>query len=208
MKYLIAGCLFLLASLSTVAQTELAVHAGYNHNTASVDIAGKKQSTGYLPGIHIGGRIKTGFEPPLYFVGMLSYNLRGFVLKPSVGDTSRLEARIHYIDIAPMLNYDFKLNANNKIGIIVGPAIGVALSGKQKITEDGATRNEQMKLSFSNNYGYVNVGIQAGLNYQFNKMFLEGTYHLGVTSINNNEEFDDTNIKNRGFAISLGYWFK
>ncbi|RYY44621.1 MAG: PorT family protein, partial [Chitinophagaceae bacterium] len=148
------------------------------------------------------------FEPPLHFVGMLSYNLRGYTAIPLTGDTSKIENRIHYIDLAPMLSYDFKTGENSHFSLSIGPVLGVAISGRQKITENGQTNSSKMQFSFSNNYGYFNLGIHNGLSYHFNNWFVEGSYHLGVSSINNNEEVDDTNIKNRGFALTLGYWLK
>jgi hypothetical protein len=208
MKYLIAGICAFLISLSSLAQTNIALHAGYTHNTAKVITGNNKQPAGYVPGFSIGARVKTAFEPPLYFVGMISYSLRGYTLNPLAGDTSKLETHIHYIDIAPMLNYDISLGNNRQLSLTVGPVLGVAFSGRQKITENGITSSAPMKFSISNNYGYFNVGIHNGISYRFNKMFIEGSYHLGVSSINNNEEMDNTNIKNRGFALSVGYWFK
>jgi hypothetical protein len=207
MKYFIIGSFALLLSLSSLAQTDFAVSAGYNYNTARVHRLNTKQPTGYVPGFNIGLRLKTGFEPPLHFVAMLSYTQRGFSLDQPGNDTTRLKTNIHYVDIAPMLNFDFNVGNNNKFSLIAGPVLGIALSGKQKITIDDVTSTSSMKFSISNNYGLFNVGILTGLSYQFNKIFIEGTYHLGVTSINNNEEFDNKNIKNRGFALNMGYWF-
>jgi hypothetical protein len=208
MKYFIIALFAVLPSLSSLAQTDFAISAGYNHNTARIKQLNTKQPTAYVPGFNIGLRVKTGFEPPLHFVGMLSYNRRGFILDLPGNDTTRLETSIHYVDLAPMLNYDFAVGTSNKFSLIAGPVLGIALSGKQKYTINEMTSTSPMKFSISNNYGLFNVGILTGLSYQFNKIFIEGTYHIGVTSINNNEEFDNTNIKNRGFALNIGYWFK
>ncbi|RYF87835.1 MAG: PorT family protein [Chitinophagaceae bacterium] len=209
MKYFITGLLIIGAAFQSVAQTNFAVTAGYNHNTARILTNNVKQSTGYKPGFNLGARLKTSFEPPLHFVAAISYNNRGYTFEPSTfGDTSKIETSIHYIDIAPMLNYDFNVGNNNKISLTAGPVLGIAFSGKQKITEDGVTKSSDMKFSMSGNYGYFNVGIHSGISYQFNKMFVEAAYHLGFSSISNEEELDKTNIKNRGFSLTLGYWLK
>lgn len=208
MKYFIIAIFTVFLSLSSTAQTNFAASAGYNHNTAKIQRLNTKQPTGSVPGFNIGLRVKTGFEPPLHFVGMLSYNQRGFILDLPGNDTTKLETSIHYVDLAPMLNYDINVGNDSKFSIIAGPVLGVALSGKQKFTINEMTSTSPMKFSISNNYGLFNVGILTGLSYQLNKIFIEGTYHIGVNSINNNEEFDNTNIKNRGFAINIGYWFK
>lgn len=208
MKYLIAGMVALVFSSASVAQSKFAIQAGYNHNTARVHKGTEKQATGYVPGFNIGARFKTAFEPPLHFVGMLSYNLRGFTREAVNDSVSKIENHIHYIDIAPMLSFDIKAGGNNHFSITAGPVLGIAFSGKEKTTKNGVTSTAPMVFSFTNNYGYANIGIHTGLSYHFKKVFIEGSYHLGVSSINNEEEFDDTNIKNRGFALSLGYWLK
>ena len=208
MKYLLAGLLLFSCSFSATAQTRIGVHAGYNYNTARIYTNQEKQPTDYVSGFNIGARIKTGFEPPLHFVGMLNYNMRGYTLEPLAGPVQKIETRIHYIDVAPLLNYDFKTGSNNFLSLTLGPTLGIAVSGKQKITENNITKSSAMKFSFSGNYGYANVGIFGGLSHHFNKFFIEGSYHLGVNSINNDEEVDGTNIKNRGFAVNIGYWLK
>ena len=208
MKYLLAGMFALAMSFSSVAQSKFAVQAGYNHNTARVHVSNVKQPTGYVPGFNIGARFKTSFEPPLHFVGMLSYNMRGYTLKPLQGDTSKIETHIHYIDIAPLLSFDIGGSDKNHFSITAGPVMGIAFSGRQKTTENGVTTSAPMKFDVSKDYGYASFAIFTGLSYHFDKMFVEASYHLGVSSINNNEETDNTNIKNRGFAISLGYWLK
>ena len=208
MKYLLTGIAAITISLSSVAQNSIAVHAGYNHSSARIFTGNVKQPTGYVPGVNIGLRLKTAFEPPLFFTPMISYNLRGYTTEPRSGTIEKIETHIHYIDIAPLLNYDIKTAGKNHFSLTAGPVLGIAVSGKQKITENGTTTSSPMKFSMTNNFGYFSLALHSGISYHFNKMFIEGSYHLGFSSINNNEEVDDTNIKNRGFAISLGYWLK
>lgn len=208
MKYFLAGVFAIALSFSSVAQNSIAVHAGYNHNTARIFNSDVKQPTGYVPGVNISIRLKTAFEPPLFFTPMISYNLRGYTVEPLSGSIEKIETHIHYIDIAPLLNYDLTTGEKNHFSVTAGPVLGIAVSGKQKITENGATTSAPMKFSMSNNFGYFNLALHTGISYHFNNMFIEGAYHLGFSSINNNEEVDGSNIKNRGFALSLGYWLK
>ena len=197
-----------MASLACQAQTNFAVSAGYNHNTARVLIDNVKQPTGYLPGFNISARVKTAFEPPLHFVGLIAYNLRNATIEPLSGTVEKKEINIHYLDLAPLLSFDFAAGSKRTITLTAGPMLGMALGGRQKITENQTTTASPMKFSMSGNYGFANIAILSGISFQFNKLFVEATYHLGVNSINNEEEFDNTNIKNRGFALSLGYWLK
>ncbi len=208
MKHLVLSAVLLITLSAATAQTRLAVKAGYNHTTARVHIKDVKQPTGYQPGVNLGLQLKAGFEPPLHFTGLVSYNMRGYTLTPLVGDTDRLETRMHYLNIAPMLSYDIATGKTTHITLTAGPMAGLAFSGTQKITTAGVTNSSKMKFSTSSNYGLFDLAIYNSLGYHFDKIFIEASYFLGFVSINNNEEKDRTNIKNRGFGVSLGYYLR
>lgn len=208
MKHLIVSALLFILFVPAKAQTRIALRAGYNHNTASIHHKGAEQPTGYVPGVHVGLQVKTAFEPPLHFTGLVAYNRRGFTLTPLYGDSQRVETRIHNLNLAPLLSYDIATRKNQHLTLTAGPMAGIAFSGSQEITEGGETRSSKMKFSTSANYGFFDLAIYSGIGYHFNKVFIEASYHLGFVSINNNEEKDGTNIKNRGLNVSLGYYFR
>ena len=208
MKQFILVCQCMLVSILASAQTKIAIKGGYNHNTAMVKVDNVKQPTGFMPGINLGMQVKTSFEPPLHFTGLLSYNLRGFSITPVNGTIQKIETRIHYINLAPLLTYDIATDKLNHISLSTGPMAGIAFSGTQKITETGVTSSSKIKFSTSENYGFFDLGIHNSIAYHFKNIFIEASYYWGFVSINNNEETDKTNIKNRGFGLSLGYYIK
>lgn len=203
---LVCGCMFV--SFLASAQTRIAIKGGYNHSTARVLVDNVNQPTGFMPGINLGMQVKTSFEPPLHFTGLVSYNLRGFSVTPLNGTIQKIETRLHYINLAPLLTYDIATDEQHHISLTTGPMAGLGFSGTQKITEAGVTNSSKIKFSTSENYGLFDLAIYNSIGYHFNKIFIEASYYWGFVSINNNEETDKTNIKNRGFGLSLGYYIK
>ena len=208
MKHLVIIAVLLLSVLATKAQTRIAIKGGYNHSSARIHINDVKQPTGSIPGFNLGVQLKAAFEPPLHFTALLSYNMRGYSLPLTNSDTQKIETRFHNINLAPLLSYDIAAGKNGHITLTTGPMAGLALSGTQKITEAGVTRSSKMIFSTSSNYGLFDLAIYNSIGYHFDKFFVEASYHLGFVSINNNEEFDKTNIKNRGLGLSIGYYIK
>jgi hypothetical protein len=206
MKLASTLCITLLSCLSLSAQVKFAISAGYNHNTARIHKNNVLQQTGDVPGANVNFRVETDFEAPLYFSGMIGYSMRGYEYKSRPDST--IKTNIHYVDIAPMFNYHIKTGNKNYINLFAGPLVGLAISGKQKINYNGETVSEPMKFSLSGYYGLANVAVQSGIAFHFDKWFIEGLYHLGVNSINNEEETDQTNIKNRGISLNIGYWLR
>lgn len=195
-------------SLPSVAQTKIALRAGYNHSSARILLNTIKQKTGYVPGINLGLQVKTSFEPPLHFTALLSYNLRGYTYAVINSPVQKVETQIHYANLAPLISYDIATRENQHFTLTTGPMAGLAISGTQKTTEAGVTTSSKMKFSTSADYGLFDLAIYNSIGYHFNKIFVEASYHLGFVSINNNEETDFTNIKNRGFGLSLGYYIR
>ena len=190
------------------AQTRIAIKGGYNHSTAKVKVDNITQPTGFMPGINLGMQLKTSFEPPLHFTALVYYNLRGFSVTPLNGTVQKIETHLHYINLAPLLTYDIATDEQHHLSLSTGPMAGFAFSGTQKITEAGVTSSSKIKFSTSDNYGLFDLAVYNSIGYHFNKMFIEASYYWGFVSINNNEETDKTNIKNRGFGLSLGYYIK
>ena len=208
MKHLVISAALLTLVFIGKSQTRIAFKGGYNHSTARILINEVKQATGYIPAINLGVQLKADFDPPLNFTGLLSYNMRGYSLTPINSDTQKVETRFHSINLAPLLSYDITTGKNSHITLTTGPMGGLAFSGTQKITEGGVTSSSKMIFSLSSNFGPIDLAIYNSIGYHFNKFFIEASYHLGFVSINNNEEFDKTNIKNRGLGLSLGYYIK
>jgi hypothetical protein len=134
--------------------------------------------------------------------------MRGYTLNPINSDTQKIETRLHGINLAPLLSYDIPAGKNAHITLTAGPMAGISFSGTEKITEAGGIRSSKIIFSTTDHFSPFDLAIYNSIGYHFDKFFVEASYHLGFVSINNNEEFDKTNIQNRGFGLSLGYYIK
>ncbi len=208
MKFLFAVLFTTFSLLHTTAQTRLAVRGGFNYSTARAYFSNKKQSVDFVPGANFGIQLKTAFDGPLHFSPYISYSNRGYIINSASNNGDKTKNSIHYVDVAPILSLDFKVSGENTFVIGVGPTAGLAISGTEKTIVNGVTTSSKMDFSTSKNYGLFDFGLHTSLGYHFRKMFVEVAWQHGLTSINNNEELDNRNIRNRTLSINLGYYFR
>jgi len=208
MKLLLSIALIIFCISPTDAQTKIAVKGGFNYSTARAYFTDVKQSTGFVPGANLAIQVKTVFEGSLHFSPYIAYTTRGYIIKSGNNNGDKVQTFIHYIDIAPVLSLDFVMGGKNSLVISAGPLAGVAISGKEKTTIAGVTSSAKMKFSTDNNYSLFDLGLHTSLGYHFNKFFIEAAYQYGFASINNNEELDKKNIRNRTLSLNIGYYFK
>jgi Outer membrane protein beta-barrel domain len=196
---------FILHTVS--AQTNLGIKAGYNYSTARVIANGVKQKTQYISGYGAAIMFKTWFDGVLHFSPYIAYNRRGYSYSPDTGAIKQIENTIHYIDVVPILSFDFPINPSQSFIAGFGPVMGFAISGKEKITPvNGLTSEKKMVFSFAD-YGRYDVGLTANIGYRFNKYLLEVSYLYSLTDLENNEAIK-RDIRNRMFNMSVGYYFK
>lgn len=215
MKKIYLLVIFALSIIFVSAQTKIAVKAGWNVSTARVhyinDLNGVdiKQPTNYKNGFGIAVLFKTHFDDVLHFSPSIGYNMRGYIYRPTYGDTTKYDNTIHYIDIIPALSADFPVGERkNTLVLSAGPQLGIAISGTEKITTASGTTSKKMKISTDGEYGLFDLGFSYGLGFHTPKLFVEAAYLMGFANINNDVELDKRNIRNRMLSLSLGYYLR
>jgi hypothetical protein len=207
MTKLIAALAAFIVINSTAAQVKLAVKSGYNLTTTRAVYAGVKQPSGYTGGYGIGALLKMPFDGVLHFSPSVMVNKKGFIIKPIAGTNKKEQYAITYVDLIPSLSADFEKGANAFV-ISLGPAISFTNFGKLKTTDNiGVTSSQKIKFGYGN-LGWFDIGLNASIGYHMKKVFVELGYTNGLASINNNEELDQRNIRNRMISLNIGYYFK
>ncbi|MBS1512627.1 MAG: PorT family protein [Bacteroidetes bacterium] len=207
MKKIGIGVLATLFIHLVQAQVKLAAKAGWTMSTARAMYNGIKQPTDYVVGFSAGAMAKIPFDGVLHFSPSVTINKRGFVVKPINGPNAKEQYTITYLDLVPSLSFDFP-NKENSFVISFGPDFGFTNFGHSKITDAGGmTSSQKMTFGFTN-WGWFDLGLTAGAGYHMKKIFIEAGYLHGLASINNNEENDQRNIRNRMFSVSIGYYFR
>jgi Outer membrane protein beta-barrel domain len=191
---------------SATAQVKLAVKGGYNLTTARAVYAGAKQSTGFTNGYGIGALLKMPFDGVLHFSPSVMVNKKGFIIKPA-GTNTKEQYSLFYVDLIPSVSVDFEKGGNSFV-ISLGPDIAITNFGKLKTTgANGVTTSQNLKFGYGE-IGWFDIGLNASVAYHMKKVFVELGYTNGLASINNNEELDQRNIRNRMLSFNIGYYLK
>jgi Outer membrane protein beta-barrel domain len=197
--------LFLISTAA--AQVKIAAKGGWNYASTAAVYAGIKQPSGYISGYGMGVLLKVPFDGVLNFSPSVMINKRGFIIEPLTGVNKKEQYSITYVDLIPSLSVDFPVKSNS-FAISLGPDFGFTNFGKLKTT-DTANLTSTQKLKFGyGGYGWFDIGLNASIGYHTKKIFVEAGYLYGLASINNNEELDLRNIRNRMFSINVGYYFR
>jgi hypothetical protein len=205
-KITAAFAAFVLFAPAT-AQVKLAIKGGYNLTTARALYAGAKQPSDFTSGYGLGALLKMPFDGVLHFSPSVMVNKKGFIIKPIAGTNKKEQYAITYVDLIPALSVDFE-KGNNSFVISLGPVISLTNFGKLKTTDNnGVTTSQKIKFGYGN-LGWFDIGLNASIGYHIKKVFVELGYTNGLASINNNEELDQRNIRNRMISLNIGYYFK
>ena len=197
---------------------EFGVHGGINFANANFDdeeLFGvdldEKSLVGPIAGLVANIPISSNFS----FRPELNYIQKGFkrtYSEPGVGSLE-MTVKFNYIELPLNLAYSFPAG-NHKIFVGAGPSVGFGLSGKSKITvkvEGEPTETEEEDINFGSNededdFKPLDLGLGFFGGFQMdNGFFFKAGYNLGLSNISHDSEFD---FKNRGFGISIGYFFK
>nr|WP_315031679.1 porin family protein [uncultured Chryseobacterium sp.] len=163
---------------------ELIPKAGINIATQSIkDIGGEKSKTSFQAGLGI--NIQTGIsrfsiQPEVNFIS------KGTQIKNNFGNQTYT---FNYIEIPVLAKYSF-----GPVYLNAGPSIGFLMGKNDRIK---ATYGKTKTIDFGLQMG-AGVAIPAGPG----KLIVDGRYNLGLSNISDEKGI---NVKNRGFAISLGY---
>jgi Outer membrane protein beta-barrel domain len=206
MKLLLAAAAASLLCLNGVAQTKIGIKAGPTFSTAKVTVSGVKQSSSYKPGASIGVQFDVPFDGVLHFSPYAAYNMMASSTKYAASG-AQVQTTLHYLSLAPGVSVHLQAPKENAFVIGFTPVLALTSFGNQKTTIGGVTTGEKINFGFDGT-GWFDLGLSGSLGYQFKKMFIQAIYYHGLTSINNKEEFDATNIKNRMFSLQIGYFFK
>lgn len=208
MKLFCKVLLLLIISNHINAQVRIGAKAGWNYSTARAMYTNVKQSTSYTNGFGAGIIAKVPFDGALHFSPSVMVNSRGFIINNPAGGTNKKEQySLTYVDIIPSISFDYE-DGNNTVSLSFGPDFGFTKFGKIKTTDANNITTSQKLLFGFGGYGWFDLGLNTAISYRMKKVFVELSYLDGLASINNNEETDGRNIRNRMLSLNIGYFFK
>lgn len=163
---------------------ELIPKAGITIATQSIkNMDGEKSKTSFQAGlgVNIQTRLQNfSVQPEVNFIS------KGTRIKNHFGNQTY---NFNYIEIPVLAKYSF-----GPVYVNAGPSIGFLVGKSDKIK---AAYGKTKTLDFGLQMG-AGVAIPAGPG----KLIVDGRYNLGLSNISDEK---GVNVKNRGFAVSLGY---
>ncbi len=233
-KFLLAILFVVGLGFTSMAQTiSVGPRVGATFSTIKTDEDEEGVETESITGLQIGGVLNVGLndyfsiQPELLYVQKGSKATMSFSENFEGGEYTfdgSAEAKLSYLELPILAKASFG-NENLKGFITAGPTFGYWLNGKMKVnaterysddfSEFEESYSEQYDVDFDNdddgeeNRFETGASFGAGLGYKLGAGMLniEARYTLGLSSINETSEEDDTKSKNRVFGISVAYLF-
>ncbi len=197
--------MILLTSYSLSAQTQIGV-------TAGVTFANVKAK---IEDISLSPKSKTGFTAGLFADVPLSSNFSfqpalNFVQKGYEDEDDTYSDKLSYSYMEIPLNFVYSTKNNEGFFIGAGPSMAFGLSGKEKYVDKlDPSNSEDTKIKFGSGEEEIKrfelaANVLSG--YKFANGFLFAVnYNLGLNNIQNGDANEIGTIKNRYFAVKLGY---
>lgn len=219
-RQLCLGALLLFVGTSLSAQS-FAVKGGLNLANISYSDGGQvfggeaaDNDTDIRTTFHLGATVDFPIGNVLSFQTGLIYQNRGTQQEFSetvdgITETSKANLQIAYLDIPLTLKANFDLG-NMSAYVYGGGYVGVGLSGQAEIEVDagGFSFSDSFDIEFGEDgdLNRLDYGALIGAGVEFNSIFVEVSYGLGLANIFP-DPVNDESGKNRLISLSLGYRF-
>lgn len=208
---------FLISSMCSLTYAQkFGIRGGFNLANQVWQEDGDTYSADFKmkPGFHIGGIVDFSFTDLLSLEAGLLLDTKGLVMKEDYGSESYEEKiNLYYLDIPVVLKAS--VDVSNGVGIygIIGPYLGMGISGKSKweYSGTGGTETGDDKIEWGNDpendhFKRPDFGFTFGGGVEIKGLLVGVSYDLGLANIS---AYTDNNAKinNRVLRITGCYWF-
>lgn len=187
----------------TVAQTrpEYLVQIGFSRSTISGDTPdGLKSRNGFFGGVGVGLTSESG----LGFRVELNYDQKGVEL-PQDAEV-RYGVQLGYVDVPLLVRYAIGNGEDMTLrpAVFLGPSIGFEVDCKQQALDTGSGFYEQVACPSGTRHSTMVDGV-AGFELGISHFVVGVRYSFGFTKLL--KDADEPDLKNRMWALALGYSF-
>jgi len=194
-KKLFVVILLIFCASAISAQVKVGVTAGLNLSNNSYS-GGNETSV---------NNSKAGFQAGIvadYSVNDKFSILPEFIFTQLGSGGGKSYLRLNYLQLPVNAAYKFNVGSCSKLFVFAGSYIGYGLTAKLK-TWDGDFIDVRFG-SKEDEYKPFDFGLNAGIGYQYEKLFLRLQYSRGINNISPSK---DSSFKNINLSISAGYYF-
>lgn len=230
MKKLLIVIVCVLAAVNGVnAQVvNFGVRAGMNVATAGGNFKdGIKDYMDFKSrvGFHVGVIADVELSEKFYLQPGLYFTTKGLKAEDKEGSYFDIKYNLNYLELPILASYRFNLSDNVQWQINAGPYFAVGVGGKVKETEFDSYEDKKFEYEYDA-FGVADedsdeekgglkrfdAGLSFGTGITYNKIYFGIKYDLGLANIADKKAWTDENgkgqkIRNRNFAISVGYTF-
>ncbi len=196
--------MILLTAHSLTAQTKIGLTGGATFGNVTAKLQGisvsPKMRMGFTAGLFIDCPLSSGFS----FQPALNFVQKGYKIND---ETMTDKVSYGYLEVPLNFVYD-----NKGFFIGAGPSMSSGLSGKEKfVDKQNPSGSGETKIKFGSGNDEIKrfeFGANVLTGYKFKEGFMvSANYNLGLNNIQNGNSTEVGTIKNRYFAVKIGYIF-
>jgi hypothetical protein len=137
-----------------------------------------------------------------------------------INSDNKIVSRLYYnfVEVPVLAKLKFFDEDGSGFYVVGGPFIGLAFSGKQKVSTTllGNTTTDERTFEFENDtegerQRRTDFGVSFGAGVKFGQIFIDARYNLGINNLldndANNQNDTDPYRRTRGIGLVLGYEF-
>lgn len=175
-------------------------------NLASIngdEVDGNKADLGAKAGMTLAGVIglRVSSSTPLFLESGLYYSERG-------GSKDKITVNYNCLDVPILIKYGIQVSDNIALLPYVGPYFSYAFSGKTKQPNESGKTDKvgtfDEKRAITGGLNRANMGFKIGCGAEYNKLYLEVGYQIGVTNIS---KVDDMSAHSNALYANFGVNF-
>lgn len=200
-------CLLIIGFATNInAQAKFGVRAGLNLANVNISSEGLSISPDGKVGLTIAGIANIGITETFSIQPEVHFIQKGYKLEVDfLGSSSEQKLKLNYLEVP--IHAKYKFSDGNIAGyVLAGPSIGYALSGKNENCLDGDCDTEDLEFNDDDGFNRTEVGLSIGGGVHIGQIFVDLRYVLGVSNFAS-DDVSETEIKNKGFQIGVGYMF-
>jgi len=207
-KIFLTGILSILFMGISFAQIpRIGITAGLN--VSNVNESGYGEN--FKPGFQTGFVADFGITQNFSIMPELLFTQRGCKYD-GVNNRDAGSSTLNYLQLPINAAYKFDVRMGSKVFVFAGPYFGYGISGTSK--DDVTGSSSSIKFGSGYNTKPFDFGINVGVGYEYEKVFIKLQYNQGISNIYNyqgsfDNYTDNTNfsVRNQNIAITVGYYF-
>lgn len=206
MKKIVLACLLFLSVAPLAAQVAFGVRAGGAYSSLVQRRDGLLKSGGRF-GYSVAGLMdmriyhRVSFRPELVFINQGG----SYYSALQSGDPEFHTCNYYSVQLPLHVVYTFTYEGV-KFGVGGGPCLDIPLWGRTG--GDGATRDLQFGTAAADRLKAFDLGIDVGINIEYNKFFFAVTSFCGLLNMNPHKQEGDPSLYQNNVTFSLGYMFR